>query len=203
MAPWRVPRRRFLRMKAPSFSGDSLIYVGFWPRLAASLLDFAVLAPYALLAMRLASISPLGFVTTQVIGTVLAVVFDIVLVKLFGGSPGKLIMKMRIAKLDGSRVGYREAWLRYSVLGVISILASVALSTSALKMSDTDFVALTNKTRGTRLRELAPPWYQPLEIAGQVWVGSEFVVLLTNRKRRALHDYLAGTVVIRRIGKQQ
>jgi uncharacterized RDD family membrane protein YckC len=70
-------------------------------------------------------------------------------------------------------------------------------------MSDGDFAALTSKTRGNRLRELAPPWYKPLEIAGQVWVWSEFVVLLTNKKRRALHDYLAGTVVIRRMGGQQ
>ncbi len=70
-------------------------------------------------------------------------------------------------------------------------------------MSDADFAALTSKTRGKHLREAAPIWYQPLEIAGQVWVWSEFVVLLTNKKRRALHDYMAGTAVIRRVGQQQ
>jgi uncharacterized RDD family membrane protein YckC len=31
-----------------------------------------------------------------------------------------------------------------------------------------------------------------------VWIFSEFVVLLTNKKRRALHDFMAGTVVIRK-----
>jgi len=30
-----------------------------------------------------------------------------------------------------------------------------------------------------------------------VWVYGELIVLLTNKKRRALHDFLAGTVVIR------
>jgi uncharacterized RDD family membrane protein YckC len=32
---------------------------------------------------------------------------------------------------------------------------------------------------------------------GAVWVYSEFAVLLTNRKRRAIHDFMAGMVVIR------
>jgi len=34
------------------------------------------------------------------------------------------------------------------------------------------------------------------KIVRTLW--SEFVVLLTNRKRRALHDFIAGTVVILR-----
>jgi uncharacterized RDD family membrane protein YckC len=31
----------------------------------------------------------------------------------------------------------------------------------------------------------------------QAWLWSELVVLLLNAKRRALHDFIAGTVVIR------
>jgi uncharacterized RDD family membrane protein YckC len=30
-----------------------------------------------------------------------------------------------------------------------------------------------------------------------VWVLSELVVLLSNKKRRAIHDYMARTVVVR------
>jgi uncharacterized RDD family membrane protein YckC len=32
----------------------------------------------------------------------------------------------------------------------------------------------------------------------QVWIWIELIVMLTNRRRRALHDFIAGTVVIRR-----
>ena len=32
----------------------------------------------------------------------------------------------------------------------------------------------------------------------QIWIWSELIVMLTNRRRRALHDFIAGTVVIRR-----
>jgi len=41
-----------------------------------------------------------------------------------------------------------------------------------------------------------PSWYRTLNILQNIWIWSEFVVLLTNAKRRAIHDYLAGTVVI-------
>ncbi len=99
-------------------SGDELSYAGFWPRLAAHLLDLAVLAPYLPVALWLSRESPRGFVASQVIGTVIAIVFEIYMVTRFGGSPGKLIMKLRVAKLDGGRVGYGQALLRYSVLGV-------------------------------------------------------------------------------------
>ena len=30
----------------------------------------------------------------------------------------------------------------------------------------------------------------------QIWIWSEFVVLLFNRRKRAIHDFIAGTVVI-------
>jgi uncharacterized RDD family membrane protein YckC len=156
-----------------------------------------ILTPYALFSTWVAYQSKEGFLIGQVTGFIIAIIFEVYLVKRFGGSPGKLIMKMRIAKLDGSPVGYREASIRYSVLFVISLVSSAALVISALNMPDSEYAALTHKTRVRHLRDLAPAWYQKVEIAGGIWVYSEFAVLLTNRKRRAIHDFMAGTVVIR------
>jgi len=44
--------------------------------------------------------------------------------------------------------------------------------------------------------EATPWWYQPNHIANQVWIWSEFIVMMTNQKRRALLDFIAGTVVL-------
>jgi uncharacterized RDD family membrane protein YckC len=175
----------------------ALIYVGFWRRLAAYLIDFAILLPYALFVSWFVYRSKEGFVIGQFAGLIIAILFEIYLVKRFGGSPGKVIMKIRIAKVDGSPVGYKEASIRYSVLFTISVLSSVGLIIGALNMPDSEYGALTFGTRFKHLKVLAPPWYQPVQVAGSVWVWSEFVVLLTNKKRRALHDFLAGTVVVR------
>jgi uncharacterized RDD family membrane protein YckC len=36
----------------------------------------------------------------------------------------------------------------------------------------------------------------PGRTTNSLWIYSEFIVLLTNEKRRALHDFMAGTIVI-------
>ena len=51
--------------------------------------------------------------------------------------------------------------------------------------------------RAKRQADLAPSWFKPVQIFQQIWIWSEFIVLLTNRKRRAIHDFIAGTVVVR------
>jgi uncharacterized RDD family membrane protein YckC len=174
-----------------------LIYVGFWQRLAAYALDFAILVPYALVARQLIYTSRSAYLVNLILGTILAIVFEVYLVKRFGGSPGKLIMGIQIAKLDGSKVGYRQAIIRYSVLFLISILSSTGLLMSLFTMSDLEYAAFTSAHAHVKALEAgAPSWYPPLQIAGAVWVYSEFLVLLTNKKRRALHDFMAGTVVI-------
>jgi len=179
-----------------------LIYVGFWKRLAAYALDFAILIPYALLTKQLIYTSRSAYLANLVIGTIIAIIFEVYLVKRFGGSPGKIIMRIRIAKLDGNKVGYREARIRYSVAFFISTLSSVALLMSLFGMSELDYGKFASlKTSVRSLEASAPAWYQPLQIGGAIWIYSEFLVLLTNRKRRALHDFMAGTVVIQTAAK--
>jgi uncharacterized RDD family membrane protein YckC len=31
----------------------------------------------------------------------------------------------------------------------------------------------------------------------QIWIWGEFITMLFNKRRRAVHDYMAGTVVVR------
>jgi uncharacterized RDD family membrane protein YckC len=182
--------------------GAELIYVGFWRRLAAHAIDLAILVPYALLAKQLIYASRSAYFAFLVIGTLIAIVFEVYLVKRFGGSPGKIILGVRIAQLDGSQVGYKQACIRYSVLFLISMLSSIGLLMSLFSMSDVAYAAFSSAKVAVRTLEAgAPSWYQPLQIAGSVWVYSEFMVLLTNKKRRALHDFMAGTVVIRTDGQ--
>jgi uncharacterized RDD family membrane protein YckC len=45
--------------------------------------------------------------------------------------------------------------------------------------------------------ELSPIWHKLLDWLHQIWIWSEFAVLLTNKRKRALHDFIAGTVVIK------
>jgi uncharacterized RDD family membrane protein YckC len=45
--------------------------------------------------------------------------------------------------------------------------------------------------------EYNSPFWITLAWAGAAWSILEVVTMLTNRKRRAIHDFIAGTVVVR------
>jgi uncharacterized RDD family membrane protein YckC len=45
---------------------------------------------------------------------------------------------------------------------------------------------------------LYPSWYDLVTIGTNVWVWGELFVLLLNKRKRAIHDFIAGTVVINR-----
>ena len=64
--------------------------------------------------------------------------------------------------------------------------------------SDATYFSMGWKERSQYIIEQASPWYNVVTILMNIWIWSEFVVMLTNKRRRALHDFIAGTVVIRK-----
>jgi uncharacterized RDD family membrane protein YckC len=175
---------------------DSLRYAGFWPRLGSILLDCLILFPLSAVVFWADAHYRMFMVYYLIPGTVFGLFYSVYLVRRFGGTPGKLIVGIRIRKLDGEPVGYREAFLRYFPEFVFGLLMSIALIFPLFHMSDAEYHSLSFMERAKRMVELAPSWYKPLQIAQNIWVWGELIVLLTNRKRRALHDFIAGTVVV-------
>jgi len=93
---------------------DQEIYIGFWKRVLATFLDVLVIGiPAAIvywifnsLAVSLHSEIPIIF------QYLLFLVFDIFMIVRFGGSPGKLILKMRIINEQGNYPTLKEALIR-------------------------------------------------------------------------------------------
>jgi uncharacterized RDD family membrane protein YckC len=179
-----------------SMKDDPLRYAGFWPRFCSLFLDAIIMIPIGGLTLWASSKYRLFDVYYFVPEVLFGLFYSVYLVKRFGGTPGKLIMGIRIRKLDGGPVGYREAFLRNLPDFIFSILASTALLFPLFHMSDAEYFSLSFAERSRRLIELAPSWYRPLQWIQNIWFWGELIVLLTNRKRRALHDFIAGTVVV-------
>ncbi len=173
-------------------------YAGFWQRFGAYWLDVIVFLPIIALSLWGNEQSRLFQLYWLIPGLIIGLWFHVYLVKRYGGTPGKLLLKIKIAKLDGSNVGYKEAMLRYSVLFVISLAMSVVLIPVALEMTDAEYFSMGWQERALYMIERASSWYNIVNIAMNAWIWSEFIVMLTNKKRRALHDFIAGTVVIRK-----
>ena len=60
-----------------------------------------------------------------------------------------------------------------------------------------DFDALNWEQISDRYDAIRPWWARAVEYLYFAWLGSEVVSVLFNRRRRALHDFVAGTVVVR------
>jgi uncharacterized RDD family membrane protein YckC len=176
---------------------DSIQYGGFWRRFAAFWLDALVLLPLTALAFWGSQHYRLYPIYSFIPDTIIGLFYSVYLVRRFGGTPGKLIMRLRIRKVTGEPIGYREALLRCAPEFLLGTLMSIALLSSLYHLTDAEYHALSFLERSQRLISLAPGWYKPVQILLQVWIWSEFIVMLTNAKRRALHDFIAGTVVVR------
>lgn len=173
------------------------VYAGFWRRLFAYFLDVLILLPLIAVVYVGQTHSRLFQIYWLLPGLAIGLWYEVYLVVRYGGTPGKLILNMRIAMVDGSPVTPTAAFLRYVVLLVLSALASFALIMASLRMTDEEWFSLAYILRSNRMVELAPGWYYSVRVLTNIWIWSEFVTMLFNEKRRAIHDFIAGTVVLK------
>lgn len=176
---------------------NEMTYAGFWQRFGAFWVDFVVLLPLIGLTLVWGEYSRLFQIYCLLPGLLFGLWYNVYLVVRFGGTPGKLMLNIRIAMVDGSPVTPKAALLRYSVPIVLSQLMAIALIMGVLRMTDEEYFSFGYMARPTRIVEMAPPWYQVVNILMQIWTWSEFITMLFNKKRRAIHDFMAGTVVLK------
>ena len=172
-------------------------YAGFWKRFGAYWIDVLIWIPIVVLMTWLGGLNKFVYISLSLLSLIIGVWFHVYLVKKYGGTPGKLLMKIKITKIDGSPVGYREAVIRYSVLFLLTILSTIAIVIAMSNISNEEYYSLGWKARSLKLIQYTPFWYAWVDLFTNVWVWSEFVVMLTNKQRRSVHDFMAGTVVIK------
>jgi uncharacterized RDD family membrane protein YckC len=179
---------------------DVRVYSDFWHRLGGLLIDsvlvagvsfvvYATLRPFMpTAAMRLL------FVTAWLL------VVQVYCVRRFGGSPGKLLLKMRIVTMSGEPLTYRHALVRALPDYVLSTVA-VLLGAWALSQVDGGgFDALPARRQLELLAAAIPLWIQwSLRTCQWVWFIGELAVFIDSYEKRALHDLIAGTVVVYKI----
>ena len=173
-------------------------YAGFWRRLSALLLDTLIMSPLIAFVLWGSENFRLFNLYYLVPGTLFGFFYSVYLVQRFGGTPGKRLMKVRIVKVGGEQITYREAMLRYIPEWLLSIGSSVGLVIAAFHLTDVQYFSAPSIAERMQMLESAtPPWYGAMHLVLNIWIWSEFIVMLTNKKRRAIHDFIAGTLVIK------
>jgi uncharacterized RDD family membrane protein YckC len=172
-------------------------YSTFWRRVGALLLDGLILLPLSLLAYVGLRYTRLYYLYYFVPGLLILGYYAIYLVKRNGGTPGKRILDLKVVMLDGAPVTTNAAIIRYSVQLTLYGLSTLGMALAGFNLTDAEFQSLGYLRKIQALSNHAPGWNTAVTWSAQGWYVVGALVMLCNDKRRTLHDFLAGTVVIR------
>jgi uncharacterized RDD family membrane protein YckC len=170
-------------------------YSTFGPRFWTGSVDKCVLWPVGFITAALLSLN----IPRAVAGLLFIVqglawlLYTVVMHARYGQTVGKMVTKVRVVdfRTEG-RISWRQAWLRESLpmvmslgfLGwVVFLILCTGLSPKALANGE---ASLAVRNSFWLLTALPASWFM-----------AEVLTMLTNNKRRALHDFIAGTVVVR------
>jgi len=172
-------------------------YVGFWKRLGAMLVDLLLFIPAMALYFLLLTHSPQAYVAVTLLMFLFSLFFYIYLVKEYEGTPGKLVAGIKIIQQDGSRITYREAILRSAIWLVPWTIYTFGLIYARLDSPPVELSSMSTFELLGYLEKKAWLVTAINDIAGAIWVFGGIVFILANPKKRAIHDFIAGTVVVK------
>ena len=175
---------------------DLLTYAGFGRRAGALLVDLLVWVAFFAATWALTRESG-RTVYGELVPQLLSIPYTIYLHGRFGQTLGKMATGIQVRMLDGSRITWRAAWLRSSV-DILFAAVGTAGTIYIFQNVPPDAVHADWDAWNKLTNELTPGWLRYTGYLAVAWGLSELVVMLTNEKRRALHDFIAGTVVVRR-----
>jgi len=173
------------------------VYAGFWKRFCSLWADFFILLPLIILLNWIEGLDKNLAILIAIPYSALFFLYHIYFNVRFGGTPGKLAVGIRITRPDGTKIGWTEALKRSSV-DMAFAAVSIPIHIWALTQVDGGQYASSAFIERTRLlQQYYPAWFHFIySYLQQIWIWSEVVILLFNKRKRAIHDFIAGTVVI-------
>lgn len=168
-------------------------YDTFGPRFWTGSIDGCVLWPASFILSMLAAIKlpTVLFITLIVVESLMWLAYTVVMHTRYGQTYGKMVCKIRVVdhKTEGP-ISFKQALLREGIPAIITLGIIGYEICLILKGEITQDAVIKGE-----LITLQP--FQILTLLPLLWFIAEVLTMLTNEKRRALHDYIAGTVVVR------
>ena len=106
-------------------------------------------------------------------------------------------MKLQILKLNGDKIGLKEAVLRKSVDIILAVIGLTA-TFICIRQMDAEAYKKNKWFEKSKTDPCFASLFLYLKWIGWCWTYSEFLALLTNERRRSLQDFIASTVIVKR-----
>jgi uncharacterized RDD family membrane protein YckC len=164
-----------------------------WARFASLILDGLLWMPVALGASYAASRSPVWGTILFPAALVSFVVYQVGFHARFGATVGKMILRIRVVRTDFSAIDLNVA-LRRSFVDAVFRLGLAIVSVQVLRsLGPVPVDSLMELVKALQANKS----YAALSNMESLWTLSEVATCLFNRQRRALHDLIAGTLVVK------
>jgi uncharacterized RDD family membrane protein YckC len=171
-------------------------FATFWQRFVAMWVDVLVFVPLMFLQAGIESISKVTALLVFLVYMSLTLAYPIYGHGRFGRTVGKWVMGIRVVRFTGGPLRWRDAWLRSVVDLCVAGFTVCGRVVALMAITDAEFYNVGWYARGGNLVAHEPASTKWVIWIGVVWFYSEVVTMLFNKRRRALHDFIAGTVVI-------
>ena len=180
---------------------DGIKYIGFGKRLLAFMIDFgihmflvSIIGYIVLVNVNLAQLSHM--ILYEIMRAVLLYIAVAFFIVKLGGTPGKLLLKIRIVSIHGGNLSFRSAFLRqsFSIVSTFIQIAVIYFSASMVSMFDM-IVRFGDYSNFYEFQ-----WDLKLIILASLLITIvslvDYLTMFKNKRKRTLHDFLAESIVV-------
>ncbi len=174
---------------------NNIPYAGLWLRLKAILVDCIILLPawFYIIFYPFKSRADAAVAAVAIL-FITGIVYPICFHAKWGQTIGKMILKIKVTKPDFSDIGIRHAIMRSSVDTVFAVIYSAIQVQAIYSVSKEQFQQLGALARSTLISGATP---HSLSALSYTWGIGGILVILMNRKKRALRDFIGETILIK------
>ncbi|MBW8323705.1 MAG: RDD family protein [Prolixibacteraceae bacterium] len=151
----------------------------FW----AAMIDGLVFLPFVIVEKHLflSTENKVGFILWQIFCVILSCGYSVIMHTRYGQTLGKMVLKVKLVDVsEACPVTFQQAIMR-DIVGIG--ITCVALVYFIISLQNTELIT-------KNYDDFMSPW-------SFLWLLLELVTMLSNPKRRAIHDFIAHTVVVR------
>jgi uncharacterized RDD family membrane protein YckC len=162
----------------------------FWRRVWAAAIDSAVFWPLFLINSGIWTTLkdyPILLLFWFILSSTAFHIYDIILHGLFGQTLGKMVVNVKVTNVTGEQLTMSQA-VRRDMVPLLFFALSLA--------SDAPKILHGIYPQNPAFVKFDLAFFLTL-LTGLGWSFAEVITMLTNKRRRAIHDYIAGSVVVK------
>jgi uncharacterized RDD family membrane protein YckC len=172
-------------------------YGGFWRRLGANIIDALVFVPVIVIFLLLMfTVSFWMVLPLQILSGTFVAGYTTFLHAQYGATLGKMATGLSVRKVTLGPIGWGDAVKRSSVDYVFLFITTIGNIATILAIRKAGALNVPVLEAMQTLEHYQGPLFSAFQTMYNLWFWGEVITLLFNKRKRALHDLLAGTVVV-------